>query len=59
MVPEPLRAVASADEFLTKLPDCDDHFDQLKKAAKNNNKVLRYVGVVDPVNGKSSVSLLR
>ncbi|CAG8646244.1 8407_t:CDS:2 [Paraglomus occultum] len=58
MVPEPLRAVASADEFLTKLPDCDDHFDQLKKAAQNNNKVLRYVGAVDPVNGKSSVSLL-
>ena len=59
MVPEALRAVASADEFLTKLPDCDVHFDQLKKAAQNNNKLLRYVGVVDPVNGKGSVSLLR
>ncbi|KAG9288363.1 hypothetical protein G9A89_021394 [Geosiphon pyriformis] len=59
IVPEDLRAVPSSEEFLKKLSEFDHHFEELNQTALNNKEVLRYVGVVDPVNGKSSVSLVR
>ncbi|KAJ3024591.1 UNVERIFIED_CONTAM: hypothetical protein HDU68_007992 [Siphonaria sp. JEL0065] len=53
IVPEPLRAIASADDFLQKLPEFDAHFAELNAKANANGRVLRCVGVVDPINGSS------
>ncbi|KND01989.1 homoserine dehydrogenase [Spizellomyces punctatus DAOM BR117] len=58
IVPEALRGVPTADEFMSKLPTFDDHFEQLNQAALKENSVLRYVGLVDP-NGNSSVKLMK
>ncbi|KAI8968271.1 homoserine dehydrogenase-domain-containing protein [Mycotypha africana] len=58
IVPEALRNVATADEFMTKLPEFDDHFSKLNEDAKKEGKVLRYVGVVDP-KGNSGVKLMK
>lgn len=58
IVPESLRTVATADEFMTKLPSFDDHFAKLNEEAKAEGKVLRYVGVVDP-KGNSGVKLMK
>ncbi|KAF9183353.1 hypothetical protein BGZ51_002736 [Haplosporangium sp. Z 767] len=58
IVPELLRN-ASPEEFMTKLPEFDAHFEKLNQEAIQNGQVLRYVGLVDPVHGKSSVTLAR
>ncbi|CAO0795859.1 unnamed protein product [Mucor circinelloides] len=58
IVPESLRNVATADEFMSKLPEFDDHFAKLNEEAKSEGKVLRYVGVVDP-KGNSGVKLMK
>lgn len=58
IVPELLRN-ASPEEFMAKLPDFDAHFEKLNQEAIQNGQVLRYVGLVDPVHGKSSVTLAR
>jgi len=57
IVPEPLRAVASVDDFLARLPEYDDYFDNLRNEAVAQQQVLRYVGVVDAKG--SSVKLSR
>ncbi|CDS10629.1 hypothetical protein LRAMOSA11115 [Lichtheimia ramosa] len=59
IVPEPLQAVASADEFMAKLPEFDDHFSKLNEDAKKDGQVLRYVGLVDVKGGNSGVKLIR
>lgn len=59
IVPEPLQGVATADEFMAKLPEFDDHFTQLNEEAKKDGQVLRYVGLVDVKGGKSGVKLIR
>ncbi|KAF8947383.1 hypothetical protein BGZ47_009351 [Haplosporangium gracile] len=58
IVPELLRSLSS-EEFMKKLPEFDNHFEKLNKEAIQNGQVLRYVGLVDPVHGKSSVTLAR
>ncbi|KAF9994112.1 hypothetical protein BGZ79_001168, partial [Entomortierella chlamydospora] len=56
IVPELLRN-ASPQDFMSKLPEFDAHFEKLNQEAIQNGQVLRYVGLVDPVHGKSSVTL--
>ena len=58
LVPEPLRALASADEFLARLPEFDGHFEGLRASAAAEGAVLRYVGAVAP-DGTSAVGLRR
>lgn len=58
IVPEELRTVPSADDFLKGLPKYDQYFEDLKKKAASKGEVLRYVGVVDP-SGGSAVKLMR
>ncbi|KAF9372139.1 hypothetical protein CPB97_001447, partial [Podila verticillata] len=58
IVPELLRSLPT-DEFMAKLPEFDEHFAKLNAEAVQNGQVLRYVGLVDPVHGKSSVTLAR
>ncbi|KAJ2512077.1 Homoserine dehydrogenase, partial [Coemansia sp. RSA 1939] len=50
IVPEPLRAVESADEFMARLPEFDAHFKALNDDALASGSVLRYVGSVDAVD---------
>ncbi|KAJ2782282.1 Homoserine dehydrogenase [Coemansia javaensis] len=59
IVPEVLRGVASADEFMASLPDFDAHFAQLNREALAAGSVLRYVGMVDGATGRGSVRLAR
>ncbi|ORX66785.1 homoserine dehydrogenase [Linderina pennispora] len=59
IVPEALRSVASADEFMQRLPEFDAHFAQLNQDAIKEGAVLRYVGKVDVAGGQSSVKLAK
>ncbi|KAI9595606.1 homoserine dehydrogenase-domain-containing protein [Syncephalis fuscata] len=59
IVPEALRDAPSADAFLSRLSDYDEHFAQLRAAAHVENKTLRYVGLVDLTTGTASVTLAR
>ncbi|ORX62141.1 hypothetical protein DM01DRAFT_1403839 [Hesseltinella vesiculosa] len=59
IVPGPLQTVATADEFMAKLPEYDAHFAQLNEEAKKEGQVLRCVGLVDVQGGQSGVKLLK
>ncbi|MCD7457277.1 Homoserine dehydrogenase [Datura stramonium] len=59
LVPEPLRATASAEDFLLDLPKFDQELSKQRQEAEDEGEVLRYVGVVDVVNGKGAVELRR
>lgn len=59
LVPAPLQAVSSADEYLGRLPEFDGEMQKLLDDAEQAGECLRYVGVVDPVNKTGSVELRR
>ncbi|KAI9105019.1 hypothetical protein DFS34DRAFT_224427 [Phlyctochytrium arcticum] len=58
IVPAELRDVPSADDFMSRLPEFDNHFGKLNDEAFKSGSVLRYVGLVDP-KGESSVKLVK
>ncbi|SCU83536.1 LAMI_0C03598g1_1 [Lachancea mirantina] len=55
LIPKPLESVPTGEEFMSKLPDYDSSFEQLKKEAADEGKVLRYVGKVDFPNKSVTV----
>ncbi|XP_065881177.1 bifunctional aspartokinase/homoserine dehydrogenase 1, chloroplastic-like [Euphorbia lathyris] len=57
LVPEPLRATASAEEFMKQLPQFDPDMDKKRREAEDDGEVLRYVGVVDVVKEEGRVEL--
>ncbi|KAI3878928.1 hypothetical protein MKX03_037325 [Papaver bracteatum] len=59
LVPEPLKASASAEEFLRRLPEFDQEIAKKRLDAEAAGEVLRYVGVVDAVQNKGFVELRR
>ncbi|CAN1824361.1 Bifunctional aspartokinase/homoserine dehydrogenase, chloroplastic (Fragment) [Linum perenne] len=59
LVPEPLRASASADEFMKQLPEFDQDIAKERRAGATKQKVLRYVGVVDVIRAEGRVELRR
>ncbi|CAN8313801.1 unnamed protein product [Cochlearia groenlandica] len=59
LVPKPLQACASAEEFMQKLPNYDDELSKQRQDAEAAGEVLRYVGVVDAVEKKGTVELRR
>lgn len=59
LVPEPLRACASAAEYMARLPEFDGEMDALLREADAAGECLRYVGVVDCKTGACSVELRR
>ena len=59
LVPEPLRGVASADEYMRRLPEHDAAMAALIAEADAAGEVLRYVGIVDPGPAGSRVELRR
>ncbi|KAJ6757815.1 ASPARTOKINASE-HOMOSERINE DEHYDROGENASE [Salix koriyanagi] len=59
LVPEPLRACASAEEFMQQLPQFDNEMARARQEAEDAGDVLRYVGVVDAVSREGRVELRR
>lgn len=59
IVPEQLQSIQSTDEFMSKLPEFDDHFAKLNAEALSQGQVLRYVGLVDVEGGQSGVKLAK
>ncbi|KAJ7954339.1 Aspartokinase-homoserine dehydrogenase [Quillaja saponaria] len=57
LVPEPLRASASAQDFMQQLPKFDQDLAKQQQNAEDSGEVLRYVGVVDVINQKGMVEL--
>ena len=57
LIPAPLEGIPTGDEFLKRLPEFDAEFDQMRKEASREGQVLRYVGVVDGVNGEVKAGL--
>nr|GMD08392.1 bifunctional aspartokinase/homoserine dehydrogenase, chloroplastic-like [Ipomoea batatas] len=59
LVPEPLRACASAEDFMQQLPQFDEDLAKQRREAEAAGEVLRYVGVVDVANQEGTVKLHR
>lgn len=59
IVPEALQSIKSTDEFMSKLPEFDEHFSKLNSEALSEGQVLRYVGLVDVQGGQSGVKLAK
>ncbi|GAB2217231.1 hypothetical protein Drorol1_Dr00000403 [Drosera rotundifolia] len=57
LVPEPLRASASPEEYMQQLPEFDEDWAKKRQEAEDAGEVLRYVGVVDVVNQRGRVEL--
>ncbi|KAK8973964.1 hypothetical protein V6N11_046924 [Hibiscus sabdariffa] len=59
LVPKPLRATSSAEDFMKQLPQFDKDLATERQNAEESGEVLRYVGVVDAINEKGLVELRR
>ncbi|KAK1295955.1 hypothetical protein QJS10_CPB15g00189 [Acorus calamus] len=59
LVPEQLRTITSAEEFMRELPKFDANIANERQDAEAAGEVLRYVGVVDVVNKEGRVELRR
>ncbi|KAF9603535.1 hypothetical protein IFM89_037016 [Coptis chinensis] len=57
LVPEPLKASSSPEEFMQQLPKFDQDMAKKRSDAESAGKVLRYVGVVDVVKDEGTVEL--
>lgn len=57
LVPEPLRKIAGAAEFMEALPQCDADMQQRVVEADARGEVLRYVGSYDTESGVCQVML--
>lgn len=55
LLPEPCVQADSVEEFYVELEKADEYFEKLKKQAERDNKVLRYIGVLE--KGKVRVEL--
>ncbi|KAL9382370.1 hypothetical protein Peur_025405 [Populus x canadensis] len=59
LVPQPLRASASVEEYMQRLPQFDSEMARERQEAEDAGDVLRYVGVVDAVSEEGHVELRR
>ncbi|KAF8630014.1 hypothetical protein AX15_003146 [Amanita polypyramis BW_CC] len=57
LIPPALEGIPTGDEFITRLPEFDAQFSQLRAEASAEGKVLRFVGVVDAVSGQVKAGL--
>ena len=57
LVPPALEGIPTGDEFISRLPEFDAQFSKLRADASAEGKVLRFVGVVDAVNGQVKAGL--
>ncbi|KAG6830382.1 hypothetical protein H0H92_001019 [Tricholoma furcatifolium] len=51
LIPKPLEDIPTGDEFIDRLPEFDEEFAKLRAEASKEDKVLRFVGVVDVEGG--------
>jgi homoserine dehydrogenase len=57
LIPEELNDVASADEFMRRLPEFDQFMENTKSIAKKSGKVVRFVGSIDIASKEVKVGL--
>jgi len=57
LVPSALENVKTGDEFIQRLPEFDQHFDEMRANAAKEGKVLRFVGVIDVQDGTIKADL--
>lgn len=57
LVPKELDGIASGADFVKGLPEFDAHFEQMRSDAQAENKVLRFVALIDVANGKFKAGL--
>lgn len=57
LIPKALEGIPTGDEFISRLPEFDSEFAKLRTEASAEGQVLRFVGVVDAVNGKVRAGL--
>jgi hypothetical protein len=57
LIPPALEGIPTGDEFISRLPEFDSEFAKLRTEANGEGKVLRFVGVVDVVNGQIKAGL--
>ncbi|KAF9485105.1 aspartate kinase homoserine dehydrogenase [Pholiota conissans] len=57
LIPAALEGIPTGEEFLKRLPEFDAEFDKLRVEASKENKVLRFVGVVDVAGGQVRAGL--
>ena len=57
LVPDVLSNASSKEDYLARLEEGDSFFDNLRKEAKAEGKVVRYVGVIDLEAGKVECKL--
>ncbi|KAK2461293.1 hypothetical protein APHAL10511_006820 [Amanita phalloides] len=57
LIPPALEEIRTGDEFLARLPEFDAEFSRLRADASAEGKVLRFVGVVDAVDGQVKAGL--
>lgn len=55
LIPKNARGKISVDEFMLKLEDSDEYFDQLKQKAAKKGKVLAYIAKYE--NGKGKIGI--
>jgi homoserine dehydrogenase len=59
LIPPSLEGIPTGDEFIARLPEFDEEFAELRTEASRENKVLRFVGVVDVAGGQVRAGLER
>ncbi|KAL7410078.1 putative HOM6-homoserine dehydrogenase [Mrakia frigida] len=57
LVPKVLEDASTAQDYLSRLAEGDEHFAALREQAESNGKVLRYVGVIDVLKGEIKAAL--
>lgn len=57
LIPKPLESATSGDEFMAGLPSHDSEFSTLLASAKQNNSVLRFVGVIDNTSKPAKIAV--
>lgn len=57
LVPEPLRAIESVEDFMKRLPEFDGDMEEKMAAASERGEYLRYIGIVDVENKCGRVEL--
>ncbi|KAI0783756.1 aspartate kinase homoserine dehydrogenase [Abortiporus biennis] len=58
LVPDPLLK-SDANEFMSRLPEYDSKFDELRDEARKNGEVVRYVGVIDLEKGSVKADMVK
>ncbi|KIY47479.1 hypothetical protein FISHEDRAFT_45274 [Fistulina hepatica ATCC 64428] len=59
LIPAALEGIPTGDEFIARLPEFDAEFAAMRTEASKEGKVLRFVGVIDPVKGEVKAGLER